>query len=482
MPSSRPIDSAPDNPPSPKLPNMNEFSPGTLGSNNIRNLLSIIHPYLGNKEGMIDSIIKNCPRIQATTNETQRKGRANNVLIGMSQCGLLVKDEGNILPQFSDVATAIFQCQDDNDATIIFSRHLLENCHGLELIDVVSSISLRGELINLDNIRKELRLRGFVVTENEGNASKIRQWLESASIIDNNWRINNERLAIVTGTTDNILGSWHSLTRSQRVFATQVKSLHISHGDEWIQVRQIKDLCEATHGRVFPEGRLRAEIISPLVNSGWLESRGTGEGRGGDSGQVKGTSQLCCISINLPIENVSVIPVDLRDKLSTPLPTIFSDITSSDTYIKGLALELLALRLISDIGLFPAAFRARSAATNGAEVDLIANGAHLHYSRWLIQCKNKPDGSIDVGDIAKEVGMAVVLKAHVVMMVTTGKINRSVYAYADGLASSTSLQAVLIDKNLLDSYRLHGASTIVDSLRGSALKVLSLKKLQAEAV
>ena len=154
----------------------------------------------------------------------------------------------------------------------------------------------------------------------------------------------------------------------------------------------IKKLGESLYGRrVFPEGALRAAVIDPLEGDGWLESKGarrTSDSRGGDSGDVKAKPQLLDLRIKLPIDPTNSIPADLRDKLSVPLEEILENLSSVDINVKGLALELLALRLTREIGLVPAGFRERSAKTQGAEVDLIADSLAIHYSRWLVQCKN----------------------------------------------------------------------------------------------
>jgi hypothetical protein len=134
------------------------------------------------------------------------------------------------------------------------------------------------------------------------------------------------------------------------------------------------------------------------------------------------------------------------------------------------------LRFTRDIGLFPVGFRERSAKTHGAEVDLIANGVHLHYSRWLVQCKNT--ASVDVHDVAKEVGMAVVLKANVIALVTTGRFTRALRTFCDGVAESSALQVALIDGDVLKKYRSLGGQALVDWLRASAYRVLTLKDPQ----
>ena len=464
-----------------QLPNMNEFSPGVLEDNNVRHLLQVLAPLQGNKPGMVAAIASTYPRIKKTEPEDQRMGRSNNVLIGMSQCGLLEKDGDDVTADFTDLAKEIASAADDEKANAMFARHLLEHCHGLQLLDVVGMVRARGEALTTQAIRDELRARGFAVTENEGNASKIRQWLESTSAVDGDWNIDDAKLHGITGTSSSVLAKWNGLTRPQRAFLENLRYQAVHHGDEWMQVRHIKKVTESRYGRrIFPEGKLRADVIDPLEADGWLQARGKGAGRGGDSGDVRALPQLTDLKIQLPLEGVSGIPADLREKLSIPLEQIFKDLESPVTGVKGLALELLALRLTRDIGLFPVAFRERSAKTHGAEVDLIVNGVHLHYSRWLLQCKNT--AKVDVHDIAKEVGMAVVLKAQVVVLVTTGRFTRAVRTFADGLASSSAQQAILIDRDLLKKYREAGGSAVLEWLGTYARHVLVLKEGQVNEV
>lgn len=470
-----PIDS--NEGPARKLPNMNEFSPGVLNDNNVRRLLVRLAPLEGNKAEMVSLIATSYAKIQATPFEGQRKARANNVLIGMSQCGLVEKEGEDVAPRFTELGKELLALPDDESANARFARHLLENCHGLELVDVVGVIRARGEAVTLQAVREELRARGFVVTENEGNSAKIRQWIESTGAVDKSWNIKDDLLHALVGAKSSVLAKWNGLSRAQRAFLEQARYQAAHHGGDWMAVRHIKKVSESAYGRtIFPEGRLRAEVIEPLVSDGWIETRGAGEGRGGDSGDVRPLTQLTDLKITLPVDGVSGIPADLRDKLSIPLEQIFEDLESKNTGVKGLALELLALRLTRDIGLFPVCFRERSAKTHGAEVDLIANGVHLHFSRWLLQCKNTE--KVDVHDIAKEVGMAVVLKAHVIVLVTTGRFTRAVRTFADGLASSSANQAILIDADLLKKYRETGGHAVIDWLKINAYRVLTLKEPQ----
>jgi hypothetical protein len=463
-----------------KLPNMNEFSPGQLDTNSIRQVLRAIESTLGDRDAMVGKIASCFPRLAATPSEVQRLKRANNVLIGMSQCGLLERSASKILPKFTELAQTIASATDDRDASALFARHLLQKCEGLELLDVVMMIRARAEEVTLDAIRAELRARRFLVTENEGNASKLRQWLEPAGVVDASWEIDEKRLHSLLGVTPTGMSRWYELSQAQRAFLRQLRALNGSESDGWVAVRQIKRLVEQTYGRgLFPEGALRASVIKPLVTAGWVETRGErsgANGRGGDSGDVRALSALLELDINQFDEKASTIPAELRGKLSMPIDQIFDDIGSPDTYVKGLALEVLALRFARDIGLSVVGFRERGVKTQGAEVDLVAESLGFHYSRWLIQCKNT--SSVHVSHVAKEAGMASVLNAQVICMVTTGRFGTAAAAFADGLSRTTSLQVLMVDGPLLAKYRQNGALAILDNLRSQVSRIQQLKQGQ----
>lgn len=462
---------------------MNEFSPGQLGTNDIQFLLRLISDGSPAREDVAERIKLNAPKIHETAkkNATQGRQRALNVLIGARQCGLLTNINPNV--DLSDIGKSILSAATAKQASDQFAKHLIENCHGAQLFDIVQMIRARGLPVTGNAIRDELANRGYEVTENEGNASKIRLWIEPSGVVDGSWQIDEVKLNELVGLSSSTLAQWLSMSRARRVFLEQVKRTSPGPTIEWLPVRGIKAACEAHYGRhIFPTGRLRDQVISPLVDGGWLEARGTGSGRGGDSGQVKACSKLLDVSIRLPVEDIGRIPSDLRPLLSTPLAEILVDLNSTDTDVKGRALELLALNIVRDLGLTPVGFRVRSTKTSGAEVDLIAESASLLFSRWLIQCKNTPASSLSVDQIAKEVGMATILNAHVLVLVTTGSVGRVVRQFANGIARTTSLQTIFIDREVIERYSASSGSKLIDIVQRSARETMMMKQEQRSEV
>ena len=465
----------------PKLPNMNEFSPGQLGTSKdpakLADVLAVVSANQGDRGRLKDALVANFS-ISRTTDAVQRLNRANNVLIGMSQCQLF--DLGT--NQLTEFGSRLAGVASDAEQNREFARHLLTTCHGLDLYDVVEVIRARGDTVGLQTIREELRARGFHVTENENNPSKIRMWMEPSGVVDKDWNFSDAVLQKLTGASGDVHSEWRSLTRAQRALLLKLKELSPTTPD-WVDLALVKELCELEYGRsIFPEGHLRRLVIDPLVDSDWIAAEGKGK-RGGNAGRIKVLPKLDGISIPMPVDAETGIPVDLRAKLATPLTEILADLElpniAANNHKRGIALELLALRLVTEIGLSPVAFRLRGHETGGGEVDLVANGVHLHYSRWLIQCKNS--GTVNLSALAKEIGMAVMLRGHVVALITTGIFASSVKEHARQVEEVGQLQVVLLDKNSLRNYRDKGATAIIDELRAQAEEVLSIKQFQAKS-
>lgn len=454
-----------------KLPNMNEFSPGVVGA--LGPLLELVAKKAGDRREIVQAIAQEYPSIRKTLGK-QRNNRANNVLIGMSQCGLFDLKSNHLTTLGLELANET----DADRRHLRFATQLLRECHGIDLLDAVAAIRKRHGGVSLRAIREELRARGFLVTENEGNASKIRQWLEPSGVVDKRWNVDDTRFKEAAGIAPDALDDWTQLSRGQRAFVLTVRQIGAATPSGWLDGAHVKRLCEEQWGPgALPEGAVRAKVIDPLVEQGWIVAEGKGPGRGGKIGRVRPRAKL--LEVERPLElpgGVGGIPRDLVKKMSMPMDEIYEDLDSDNTHRKGVALELLALRIIRDLALRPVAFRLRSKETSGAEVDLLADGVHLHYSRWLFQCKNVL--RVDLADLAKEVGMATLLKGHVVVLVTTGTFRKTVADYARGLAETTPLQAVLIDKAVLDTYRKQGAVSLVDSLRKQAEDVLTAKRPQ----
>jgi site-specific DNA-methyltransferase (cytosine-N4-specific) len=165
----------------------------------------------------------------------------------------------------------------------------------------------------------------------------------------------------------------------------------------------------------------------------------------------------------------------LRELLRRPLGAILAALDVEDRHERGLALEALAFKLMRLVDLKYVQTRLRGAATGGAEVDVLFEATRPAFARWQIQCKNTARVALD--DLAKEVGLTVLLKTSVVVIVSTGEIGAEARRYANQVMRDSHLAMVLLDH--ADLERLcQSPSAIVEVLQRESTHAAQVKKLQ----
>lgn len=460
-----------------KLPWCSEFSPGTLGEHALAETLEIFAERSGDRSQIVEAIRSRWFTQSALSREdpaerlVQQRKRAGNVVIAMKNFDL-VDNEASL----TELGAALQSESDEQTRNRMFVKFVLKEKQGLELLSIVGGMQERGIKVSNDALRSELRAHGYSVTTNNGDAGKLRQWLETAGVVSSDWRIDHARLAEITGTSLAVVGEWQSLTRSQRAFLATIRRLSETRGKLPIASPELLDFVRDEHGPIFDEGQVK-KIYAALVDGGWITHEVKAGGRGGKGGSIAATDKLIDVDFELLVGfRPGDLPADLRAVMTKPLQEIYSDLNSENTYTKGIALELLAVSLASDLGLTPLSLRVRGVRTGGAEVDLVAEGIHLHFSRWLFQCKNTKH--VDVGVLAKEIGMATLLQAQVVVIATTGTFSEPVRTYAKRISETTAFQVVLVDGATLKAYKSGGATELRKVFRSSARTTMQLKRPQ----
>jgi site-specific DNA-methyltransferase (cytosine-N4-specific) len=118
-------------------------------------------------------------------------------------------------------------------------------------------------------------------------------------------------------------------------------------------------------------------------------------------------------------------------------------------------------------------WRIQSERTGGAEVDAIVEGARLIFSRWQVQAKNT--ATVDLEDVAKEVGLALpLLYSNVILMVTTGDFTADARSYAERVMRNSSLNIILLGGAELEQIS-QDPTDIVPILNSKAEHVMQLK-------
>jgi hypothetical protein len=462
------------------LPEANEFAPKPLArGGGLRALLSLVDEGPADLAALKEAIRRRFFKDSAPGQSDPAKRKkvqttlAYNAFLGACKYGLVDRDSLGL----TDLGRQVLDCDSDEERYELLARHIIRNLHGLEVLTAIREMQAAGSKVDKNTLQAYLEQIGFELPRAAANHLRLLLWLRLAGVLpERGYEVSEEAVEAIAGISLHAADDWSVLTEEQQAFLRALRRIAVMEGAQPVPAKQVFDAVEDEHGPIFRRpDQLAATVLNPLVEAGWITRSGISKaGRGGKSGKVAATEKLVEIEPDLlPSGDGLGIPADLRAHLQTPLERIYDDLGSADTHAKGIALELLALRMASDLSLTPVKMRERSASTGGAEVDLIADAAHLHFSRWLLQCKNTR--TISVAALAKEVGMAVLLKASVIVIVTTGRIPSTVEAYARELALSSALQAVLVDGELLARYREKGPAVLRKHFKSAAEETLAVK-------
>jgi Restriction endonuclease len=462
-----------------KLAAATEFSPGIVKLEHILELLTA-QP-AKNKDQLVEEIrVRYFGHSASKYSQPARRlkeqtKRANNVLIGLREYGLLEGTHAsNLARELAPLATA------EQHARL--AKNILVSLNGIDVLRAVLDLQIRREAVNKDSLAEELRSNfSYEMPRDTTKHLLLLAWLRKAGVLpDRGYSINEGRVKELAGIEIRPLDEWQSMPLGQQAFVQVLRRLGLTHGKADHAVSAVLNQAEQEYGRLYVGGKTAAAVLAPLETLGWIETSGSTGGRGSKSGRVRPSQKLLDFDFELALGfSVPAIPADLRAKINRPLREIGADLTDPDTYVAGLALELLTLRLVLALGLNPVDFRKRDNKTGGGEVDVLAEGVHLHFSRWLVQCKNQ-QAAVTLSALAKEIGMSVLLHAHVIVIATTGRFAKSVLAYAEQVAQTTAMQVVLVDGDTLRSFLRGSDDVIKKHFRNAAAETLRLKSSQRQ--
>lgn len=460
-----------------RLPSFNDFSVGILRKAyslpkgqvpDLRLILKTVKKHEGNKSACVEfwkhELFGGVPK--------------RSIVKALVSNGLVEADDWKL----TQAGISILEEKDAERALQAFAKQLLTKNSGQTVISAVRSLVDRGETVSKETLQEELESFGV---EGLANATTDHtnhlNWLIEANIIDAkpSYAPNDELIKKLVGLSTSERVEYYSLPLAQQIFLKVLRRVVEANPSDEVPAKMIFDECLRDYKRLFKTSQLSKQVLKPLEQSGWMVLEGrSGKSSGGKSGTVKATKKLLDIPITALVPDFeAVIPADLRAKINTPRTEIQEMLRSTEDYDRGLGLELLALRMILDLGLNPRAFRLRSKKSAYAELDLVAEGAHLTFSRWNIQCKCVSK-NVPLGDIAKEVGLAIYSRAHVVAVVTTSDFSREAIRYCQEISKSTHLQFLLVPGSVVEEYLNNGAKTLVEYTMRNANDIMTLKQDQ----
>lgn len=431
------------------LPNSSQFSPTQTP---LPRLLEIVKASEPDRKAVSQEVLKEFfPNRQSKTEWDWKL--ADNTIVAMSQYGLVNKPRNdNAHVSLTDLGRSMAEKAEQSNHTELyneFARHILLNLRGLDVMTCAQDIATSGRTPTKALLVKELRNRGIYHPPNGTHANGMRQWLESAGLVAvGEWVPKEDRLQELLGANLDTLEVYAGLTKEQRDFAKALARLNVDEA----RSNEVARYAASLFGTEFAEGGLPQSVLFALRDAGLIEAEKTTSGQGAKPYVVRPTDKLRDKLVEpmlAAIENSA--GVQYRRLIRMRYADILDGLSNKSRHEKGLALEALAFYLARLLGLEFVQWRLRSNKTGGAEVDVVMEGAHLIFSRWQIQCKNSKQATLE--DIAKEVGLAQVIKANVILVVTTGKIGPAARQFAEQVMRETNLYLALIDGSHLKELR-----------------------------
>lgn len=454
------------------LPFGSEFSPSQI---NLPDLLEVVHAHQGDPHAL-EAAIKaqyfsgHAARAEGEDGGAYNRGKlANNCKLGMIAYGIIDRQAS-----FMPFGQALYDLRGDETALYEeLARHILLNLKGMTLVQCLQDMVAAGEEITLDTLRVALAERGVNFPRGGKHPSMMRLWLAQAGVIVGaRWQVNPIRLRAVLGVDPSDFPALARFTTQQRAFLLALANTGVVTPQP---ANEIVRLASATYGVRFPDKSLPKDVLNALKAAGYIEATKTTTGRGAKPFLVSPTEKARVEILGPLLDQLrDQIDPKLLDLLTKPLADILTEISSSDRYVAGLALEALAFKLMRTLGMDYVATRLRASQTGGAEVDLIFHSVRLVYSRWQVQCKNT--GRVSLDDVAKEVGLTHFIKSTVIVMVTTGEIGAEARRYANKIMADSNLAIVMIDREDLEGITAN-AAYLVDALRREAEHAMALKRM-----
>jgi site-specific DNA-methyltransferase (cytosine-N4-specific) len=457
------------------IPMGSEFGPNQI---DLARVLELAQEHAGNGQAFIDAI--------ASEYDWPRKTAANTRL---SMHRYLLLDENDRLTEAGQKLFAIRAQRDEMYAE--FARHILLNLHGLDVVNAIDTLIRSGEQPTQLTIGDFLNAQGIYVPTSSTHISKLCGWLRLVGIFDpakSFDSLNMNRVAQLIGANQVEVDLLAEMPEDQRAVLKTLCNLPMETipDREPLLANKIMDYAEELYGVHFNPKNFPREVLEPLAAAGYITlekpAKATGEearSRTQISGKpylVYRTEKFANQYLNELVDALANTGLSVRQLLRKPLAEILQEIQSEDTGVKGKALEALAFYFMRLLGLEFKAWRKRGKKTGGFEVDIIVEGARLVFSRWQIQCKNTPEGTVSLEDIAKEVGLSLQLKSNVILVITTGRFSRDALTYADDMMQITNLNIITLDRQDL---RILTTSplAIIEILNRKARRVMELKTL-----
>ena len=425
----------------------------------------------GNKKAIEDAVWEAGVRIRARPRPPTRRTKSLPVEAAV-QYGLLERGSYNAtsladeLVQLSE--PAIYQ---------VFARHILLNRGGLRVLEGIRQMDADGRTVTGDSLAQYLSDQGFAVSVHNTAINSLRLWLGKAGIFAEGrgagaWVIDEEALEQTVRLSVEAIDALTQLTPNQRAFTEALCRLNPA---DWYPASSVRDLAETTLGVRLGRASLPKEVLEPLVQAGLITYRTRGT-RGGKTAELKTTPKFKADVIQTFLaRTIHDLDATIALYYKRRPEDIYADLDSEETFRKGRALEAYAIHVMRILGLRFVGWNKRAKDTTGrTEVDAVLVGSiGTVPTRWQVQCKNTPRGSVDADHVAKEVGLLPLTQATHIIVIANADVTRDARDFANQVMLRAPVSIFLLDRRDFEAVRADSAN-LAKILRAKASQIVRL--------
>src|SRR6266478_6594725 len=448
-----------------RVPYTQQFAPEPTP---LRRLLPIIRQNLGKCAALKKAIASAFFKDSKTPDKM-----AGNTLILLRVYGVI-----DTKCEITEFGKRLIDAQDAKAAHELLAKHVLLNLDGIALVETLREMKSAGSKFRLVDVTEELAKRGFKVSDNSSDLSGVLNWLRGAGVLKD-YNVEEEKYAQLVGASTKTIEALKGLNVAQISFLRSMVALGIK---DWTPHNEIVAHAETLYaGEAFYNWKeLDRMILQPLVKEGLIEvqkkPKSTEGARGGKASEVKPTRRFekeIAEPILEPMYKAAGFS-KVREIASIPLAEVIKRVQQgANLDERARSLEILAVKICQLLDLdFMGLRETDENVVAGGEVDAFMHSARLVYSRWQIQCK--ASDRITYEAIAKEVGVAEVSLATVILIVSTGKITDGADTYRKRIIGKGPLNIAIIDGESLEQIAKAPAS-IGPILRAQAEEAMNIK-------
>lgn len=396
---------------------------------------------------------------------------ANNCKNSMVSYEILEQGGGIALSSFGKELIAMESKVEIYEA---MAKRILTYHNGLMLIEAIRIRNQGGKKPTLESIAEILNQMGCErLSKTNKHVPTMKKWLEKANVL-NGWNIKENQLERLMGMKNEDVEVLRDLNHMQASF---IKALCNTGSDDYQNSIKIRNLATASYNVEFPAKNFSSAIINPLVEKKLIEKKTSKGTHGGNASEVKLVESVKADVLAPVLEQIETVGgKEVIKYFQKSLVELRKEINSSNTHVKGLALEAFAIKMMKIIDLDFIGTRVKGSETGGAEVDVLFDTTRLNYSRWQVQCKNTSKVTTD--HVAKEVGLSHMLKTNVIVLLTTGQATLDAKRYAASIMKDMNLCIIFIEEDDINEI-LSSPTSIVEILNRESNNAKRIKVLDS---